>query len=566
MKKIYSSIFLFALLLLLTVAVNAQTYISGFISANTTWTVAGSPYIVNGNTLLVHGYTLTIDPLVVVKFDTNRVLQIDGELIAIGTPTSRITFTSLKASPHAGDWGKIHFADTCVDAVFDSAGHYLSGCIMKYCDVLYGGSLGFGEIHIESSSPYFSHCNILHSSVSGLYCVAGGLSIDSSAAKNCTKYGIYYQAQMMSPGRAIIMGDTLSDNMAAGVYTTNSYGYPPNTIEISNCYFLSNSTCAILCPYSSNIQIIENYFLNNISQSQTGTISTGTVALSDYIIECNKFINNQTGSGAIYIPAYSAGTDRINYNYFEDNNSASSNSCININIEQGSDLYFMNNYLLNNLSPSGSCCSFSPSIVTVSPLLHIRNNEFNNNSAQSVLRIDGSQINNASNNIVDLKFNNFIGSNSQIELYNAIPYGSPNIYADSNFWGTTNTQHIDSVIYDFFDYGNLSVVYYQPPLSARVEVDTSCAFLSNGVTIVEARVYSKAFPNPFSSYSQIIFSNELNDACFTLYNVFGQKVRSAEHISGSRIRIDRGSLPSGIYIYEVTDKDRRIGNGKLMVE
>src|SRR5258708_3060649 len=129
------------------------TYVSGFISANTTWTVTGSPYIVNGNTLVSHGYTLTIEPNVVVKFDTNRVLQIDGELIAIGTPEYRITFTSLQSTPHAGDWGKIHFADTCVDAVFDTAGNYLSGSIMKYCDVLYGGGIGFGEIHIESASP-----------------------------------------------------------------------------------------------------------------------------------------------------------------------------------------------------------------------------------------------------------------------------------------------------------------------------------------------------------------------------------------------------------------------------
>src|SRR5436190_9218646 len=122
----------------------AQTNVSGFINANTTWNFAGSPYIVVGNALLSYGYTLTIDPGVVIKFSDSTALQIDGELHAIGTTAQRITFTSNQASPAPGDWGKIHFSGTCLDAVFDISGSYLSGCIMKYCDVSYGGGIGFG--------------------------------------------------------------------------------------------------------------------------------------------------------------------------------------------------------------------------------------------------------------------------------------------------------------------------------------------------------------------------------------------------------------------------------------
>src|SRR5688572_14157971 len=136
--------------LLLCFTGSAQTNVSGFISANTTWNLAGSPYIVTGNALVSSGYTLTIEPGVVVKFNTDKALQIDGELIAIGTAANRITFTSNQAAPAAGDWAKIHFPDTCIDAVFDVNGKYLSGSIMKYCDVLYGGGLGFGEIHLIS--------------------------------------------------------------------------------------------------------------------------------------------------------------------------------------------------------------------------------------------------------------------------------------------------------------------------------------------------------------------------------------------------------------------------------
>src|SRR5437762_1176912 len=146
MKKL-TLLFLFFTFQLSIFSSFAQTNVSGFINANTNWTLAGSPYIVVGNALLSHGYTLTIDPGVVVKFDSATALQIDGEMDAIGTAANRITFTSNQTVAAAGDWGKIHFSDTCTDAVFDQQGNYLSGSIMKYCDISYGGGAGYGEIH-----------------------------------------------------------------------------------------------------------------------------------------------------------------------------------------------------------------------------------------------------------------------------------------------------------------------------------------------------------------------------------------------------------------------------------
>src|SRR5947207_10974675 len=83
----------------------AQTNVSGFINANTTWNLAGSPYIVVGNAIVSQGYTLTINPGVVVKFDSAKTIQINGKLIAIGTVASRITFTANQASPNVGHWG-----------------------------------------------------------------------------------------------------------------------------------------------------------------------------------------------------------------------------------------------------------------------------------------------------------------------------------------------------------------------------------------------------------------------------------------------------------------------------
>src|SRR5258705_5599651 len=107
LKESLTTIFL---LFILTPAIKAQTNVSGGIYTNTTWTLAGSPYIVVDTVVVFPGVTLTIDPGVVVKFNNNKRLEIrQSSLIAIGTITDSITFTSNAGSPTPGIWSRIYF-------------------------------------------------------------------------------------------------------------------------------------------------------------------------------------------------------------------------------------------------------------------------------------------------------------------------------------------------------------------------------------------------------------------------------------------------------------------------
>ena len=130
----------------------------GIIDVNTIWYLACSPYTIKNNVLVDEGVRLTIEPGVVIKFDGFYRIEVAGELIAIGTPTQKITFTSNRTIPQMGDWQAIRFTNTSVSPVVDANDEYVSGNILKYTEISYGGPIQ----SISGGSAYISHNYIHH--------------------------------------------------------------------------------------------------------------------------------------------------------------------------------------------------------------------------------------------------------------------------------------------------------------------------------------------------------------------------------------------------------------------
>ena len=107
MKKILCS----SIAILISIACYSDTtYVPpGPISG--TWTLAGSPYLIEGETTVEDGTTLTIEAGVLVEWQGSFSMWVDGQIVANGTETDSIVFT---AANHSTGWEGVRFDSTLV--------------------------------------------------------------------------------------------------------------------------------------------------------------------------------------------------------------------------------------------------------------------------------------------------------------------------------------------------------------------------------------------------------------------------------------------------------------------
>ena len=87
------------------------TSLGGGIAANTTLTLANSPYLVNSQYTLAPGYTLTIEPGVHIRFASSINMEVRGHLEAVGTANKPIIFTAADPTNSSKtSWQGLHVA------------------------------------------------------------------------------------------------------------------------------------------------------------------------------------------------------------------------------------------------------------------------------------------------------------------------------------------------------------------------------------------------------------------------------------------------------------------------
>jgi hypothetical protein len=105
MKKTYFVM----LMLLVSVGIYAQTIIPGGAITDTLWTLAGSPYQIEGDINIPTSHILKIRPGVEFLFNNNSQLTVNGVLKAEGTPRDSIYFGAYREEYYAMMWKGISF-------------------------------------------------------------------------------------------------------------------------------------------------------------------------------------------------------------------------------------------------------------------------------------------------------------------------------------------------------------------------------------------------------------------------------------------------------------------------
>lgn len=251
----------------------SQTSVPGGI-VNGIWTLAGSPYNVQGSIQIVNGDSLIIQPGVTVSFQGTYKLLILGKLKAIGTITDTITFT---AANTAAGWRGIRFDNT--PSTNDTSR-------IMYCKIQYGNASGGTAPDQKGGGVYFNNFSkavVSHSRIGNCTADGGG-------------GGIYIETCNPSISNNSVSYNTCSFSQGGGgIYIKSGSPIINNNIISNNIVTLSGGNCGGGIYISQgNPTIINNAIINNSAKYGGGLYHDfGSPSIIN-----NTISNNSSNNGA----------------------------------------------------------------------------------------------------------------------------------------------------------------------------------------------------------------------------------------------------------------------------
>ncbi|MFA5031395.1 MAG: S8 family serine peptidase [bacterium] len=449
--------------------------VSGMISTNTLWT-KDKLYIVTNPVIVQPGVTLTIEPGTEIRVKSGKMIRVDGELIARGDSADTIKFTSNDTIPKPGNWYGIRFTNSATDASYDSSGNYLSGSILEYCSIQYAGP----AINCDTASLFIHKClitnNLRRDSAMGTASYGGGIALSYAGGVIKDNYIINNKVKHIGgameaygggiAGQDVLMltlsGNIIDSNTAEGDWKSSGTGggvylqmrmTSGNILKVTGNTITNNSGSSyqsgsgLQCggnsgPEFTHYDISNNYIGNNIGSEGGGAIMLwgGFDSLSKV---SNNLIENNLGNGIVFINGASGiiTNCRIinNKGYGVSNIGSINNSiiCVDSNVIAGND-------------SGGIRVTTSTGYRETKEIMY---NTIINNSGPGIRGEKISRVHH--NNIL---------CNTGYAFQNT---SSVSMSADSNWWGTTNTDTIDEHIWDMNDDAmNLGLVNYTPLLTS----------------------------------------------------------------------------------------------------
>ncbi|MDP1746417.1 MAG: right-handed parallel beta-helix repeat-containing protein [Bacteroidota bacterium] len=345
-----------------TLNCKAQTSVpTGNVSG--TWTLAGSPYNVQGSIQILDGTTLTIEPGVTVNFQGTYKLNVQGRLLAVGTAADTIIFTAANTS---NGWRAVYFDNTSLTNDTSKIVY----CKLQHTKATGSGLYGNGGAFYFENFPkaIISNCRISNSAANGsggaIYCNGSGPIIRN----NNISYNTVFASGggIFCSGNATITNNTISNNISTDNGMNGGGGiWCSGNSTISNNTIYSNTTQGSgggIRSYSGSPTISNNTILNNTSTNFGGGIYC---AAGSPIITNNTIDNNVTSGAGGGIYCENNGNPAITNNIISNNTALNFSNGGGIYCE-GSNPSISSNNLSNNKASNGGglfCTGSSPTIL-----------------------------------------------------------------------------------------------------------------------------------------------------------------------------------------------------------
>lgn len=115
--------------------------VDGDTAANGTWKNLSVPYQIGGYLYIYDEVTVEAGTTLLMRDDVALYVQDGGALLLDGVSDNRITVTSAKSGPAAGDWRNIE--------IYDSAS---SNSRFSFTDISFGGGNGYGQLYVDAAA------------------------------------------------------------------------------------------------------------------------------------------------------------------------------------------------------------------------------------------------------------------------------------------------------------------------------------------------------------------------------------------------------------------------------
>lgn len=340
------------------------TSVSGTVGT-TTWTPAQSPYCVTGNISITGTLTVAAGTSVLVNPTFSINVASGGSLVAQGTLTAPIVFTSANASPAPGDWAGLNFASGSIGSTITSD-NYSGGSLLQYTIVEFAGpgvttaeSLFFDSCTIQNNRTtttngagisanqaagrqvVLKNTLVLNNTVAtNLY--GGGLYATQRAAIYSSKFfnnTITHAANFLRGGAAYLGGDnnlvtssqfinnslnsTQSNHQGGALFFNGDFNtITGNTFQGNLVSLINTAHGAAAYLMSNNNTITNNLFTGNTATAVTAGSYGGALVVNGFgnTLTRNTFSGNTSTGTNSYAGAVSLGNNNtLVYNLFTTN-------------------------------------------------------------------------------------------------------------------------------------------------------------------------------------------------------------------------------------------------------